>query len=257
MTLSIIYLGFLLGFIVNPKTELNQLSLNEIGDFLAGFVGPVALMWIVFGYFQQNNAIEIQAKELKAAVDQHQAQVTATSALVDHELRRARIDYYRLVSEASSKIEHCKLLLHGDLESEETKSRSTAMLTPPFGSNMAEIGRAHHKALVEMAKRLRASIGLTESNAKVIETREILEKVLTETSEKQAQFEKEIEDYAKINFDTLEKRFSQIVVHIGKTEAIYDRIKLYMQVERAKKATEALQRSNSENENSSPDDGSA
>ena len=196
-----------------------------MGDFLAGFVGPVALMWIVFGYFQQNHAIEIQARELKAAVDQHQAQVTATSALVDHELRRARIDYYRLVSEASRKIQHCKLLLLGDIESEEKKSLSSSTHRSHLGLAMAE-----------MRRQLHASLNLSGIYARTIETKEILEKALDETSEKQAEFEKEIEYYSNIDFNTLERRFVQIVVHIGKAEAISSRIERYIKVELAVEA---------------------
>lgn len=32
---------------------IQEMSLNEIGDFLAGFVSPVAFIWLVAGYYQQ------------------------------------------------------------------------------------------------------------------------------------------------------------------------------------------------------------
>jgi hypothetical protein len=252
-----VYLCFLAGFFANSESGFNRLSLNEIGDVLAGFVGPVALMWIVIGYSQQNKAIGIQAKELKAAVDQHQAQVKATSALVDHELRRARIDYYRLVSEASSKIQQCKLLLYGDLESEETRNRSSARrgaVLFRINQDMANVARSYQKTLNQMVKQLNAGLGIPEGSLEIIETKEILEKALAKTSEEQAQFEKEIEDYAKIKFDMLERRFSQIVIHIGKAQALYDRIELYLQSERAKEAAEIIQKSKTENEKTNPDD---
>jgi hypothetical protein len=31
--------------------DLKQLSLNELGDFLAGAFGPLALFWLVLGFF--------------------------------------------------------------------------------------------------------------------------------------------------------------------------------------------------------------
>ena len=32
--------------------ELHELRLNELGDFLAGAFGPLALFWLVLGFFQ-------------------------------------------------------------------------------------------------------------------------------------------------------------------------------------------------------------
>ena len=53
------------------------LKLNEKADFLAGFLSPLAFLWLVFGYFQNNKAINIQAEalnlqtqELRASIDE-------------------------------------------------------------------------------------------------------------------------------------------------------------------------------------------
>lgn len=60
------------GWLRNPNTDL-----NELGDFLAGAFGPLAIWWLVLGYFQQgielrqnSEALRLQAKELKASVEQ-------------------------------------------------------------------------------------------------------------------------------------------------------------------------------------------
>lgn len=43
--------------------EFLALELNEIGDLLAGVVGPVALMWVVLGYFQQGHELREATKQ--------------------------------------------------------------------------------------------------------------------------------------------------------------------------------------------------
>lgn len=57
-------------------------SWNEFGDFLAGAFSPVAFLWLVLGYIQQQKelqqntqALELQALELKNSVDQYREMV--------------------------------------------------------------------------------------------------------------------------------------------------------------------------------------
>lgn len=56
---------------------------NEFGDFLAGAFSPVAFLWLVLGYIQQQKelqqntkALELQALELKNSVDQYREMVS-------------------------------------------------------------------------------------------------------------------------------------------------------------------------------------
>ncbi|MDD0998533.1 hypothetical protein M5G20_22060 [Pseudomonas sp. TNT2022 ID1044] len=65
----------------------SPMSPNEVGDFLAGFFSPVALMWLVFGYYQQGEelrlnteAIKLQVKELNLSVEQQKELVKVTQA---------------------------------------------------------------------------------------------------------------------------------------------------------------------------------
>lgn len=58
-------------------------SWNELGDFLAGVFSPVAFLWLVLGYLQQQKelqqntrALELQAVELKNSVDQYRDMVS-------------------------------------------------------------------------------------------------------------------------------------------------------------------------------------
>lgn len=57
--------------------ELFGLKLNEFGDLLAGAFGPLAILWLVLGYFQQgielrlnSDALHLQAEELAHSVEQ-------------------------------------------------------------------------------------------------------------------------------------------------------------------------------------------
>lgn len=70
-----------------------NMELNEIGDFLAGAVGPLALLWLILGYFQQGQELRLstealrqQADELKQSVEHQQALVEVTKRQVDVQL---------------------------------------------------------------------------------------------------------------------------------------------------------------------------
>ncbi len=63
--------------------EIQQLPPNEVGDFLAGVFGPVAIFWLVLGFFQQGEelrhsveALRLQAEELRSSVEQQKAMVS-------------------------------------------------------------------------------------------------------------------------------------------------------------------------------------
>lgn len=73
--------------------DLRCLSLNELGDYLAGAFGPLALAWLVFGYFQQGDelrqgteALRLQTAELNSSVIQQAKLASANeTALRNHE----------------------------------------------------------------------------------------------------------------------------------------------------------------------------
>ena len=65
--------------------KLEPLTLNTLGDFLAGAIGPLAIFWLVLGFFQQGaelrhsvDALKLQAEELKNSVEQQKAMVGIT-----------------------------------------------------------------------------------------------------------------------------------------------------------------------------------
>lgn len=74
---TIIYIGIIIMVVGAKLEELFTLSLNELGDFLAGSFGPMAFLWLVLGYRQQgrelrlsSDALRLQAEELRNSVEQ-------------------------------------------------------------------------------------------------------------------------------------------------------------------------------------------
>lgn len=72
-----LYLVLVLTLVYVKRDTLPGLSLNEVGDFLAGVFGPVAFLWLILGYLQQgrelkqsSKALQLQAAELKNSVEQ-------------------------------------------------------------------------------------------------------------------------------------------------------------------------------------------
>lgn len=78
---------YLIGWI-----RAEPLALNEVGDFLAGLFGPLAIFWLVLGFFQQGeelrnsvDTLKLQAKELAASVSQQKELVHVTREQLAHE----------------------------------------------------------------------------------------------------------------------------------------------------------------------------
>lgn len=74
-------------------SQFASLVPNEVGDFLAGVFSPLAFLWLVLGYFQQgqelrqnNEALRLQAAELKNSVEQQKELVAVTREQVTIEM---------------------------------------------------------------------------------------------------------------------------------------------------------------------------
>ena len=73
-----------------------MLAPNEWGDFLAGTVGPVALLWVVLSFWLQSDelknsveALNLQARELQKSVEQQAEMVSVTRDSLEHERSNA------------------------------------------------------------------------------------------------------------------------------------------------------------------------
>lgn len=96
IVLTVLYAVFSWLLIGDRVQTLQSMSLNEVGDFLAGAFGPVAILWLVLGFFQQGielrqgtAALNLQGEELKNAVEQQRQLATVSLKTLEHE-REAR-----------------------------------------------------------------------------------------------------------------------------------------------------------------------
>lgn len=86
---TIIWIGFV-GYLWQYSGIEKPQELNGIGDFLAGAFAPLAFFWLVRGYYQQGNELQlntkalfIQAEELKNNVEQQMEQVRIATAQLE------------------------------------------------------------------------------------------------------------------------------------------------------------------------------
>lgn len=56
----------------------DPLTLNELGDYLAGAFAPLGLLWIVLGFRQQGEAINAQMEEIKNSIEEQRDLAQAT-----------------------------------------------------------------------------------------------------------------------------------------------------------------------------------
>ena len=73
-----------LGTVIYFKyADADVMSLNEWGDFLAGTSAPLALLWLVIGYFQHGAELKLNTKALKMQEEELRRQVEETARLVE------------------------------------------------------------------------------------------------------------------------------------------------------------------------------
>lgn len=106
VALSAIYLYLLWALIGERILDLKSMELNAVGDFFAGAFGPIAIFWLVLGFFQQgyelrqnNEALTLQALELKNSVDQQKDLVEVTRKQVQMEFDNLRVSRERRTNE--------------------------------------------------------------------------------------------------------------------------------------------------------------
>lgn len=93
VSITLVYFVVLGVSVVGLKLDV-MTSWSELGDFLAGAFSPIAFLWLVIGYLQQQKelqqntrALELQAEELKNSVDQYREMVSVArdQLLMDRE----------------------------------------------------------------------------------------------------------------------------------------------------------------------------
>lgn len=90
-----IYLLVIVIWIYFDWSRFHALKPNEWGDFLAGVFGPLALFWVVLGFWLQSHelqnsvrALEMQSAELKSSVEQQTALVGVSKQQLSLEIEK-------------------------------------------------------------------------------------------------------------------------------------------------------------------------
>lgn len=102
--ITLVYLAILGLLVWGRLPQLFDMELNAVGDFLAGAFGPLAILWLVLGFFQQgielrqnSEALYLQAKELQNSVTQQadlastaKAQFDLDKAALEHQIQKLK-----------------------------------------------------------------------------------------------------------------------------------------------------------------------
>lgn len=80
---TVTWIAYIIYEAVTDPDGYQKLDLNELGDFLAGAGGPIVLLWIVIGYFQQSAALRLQQEELRKQVEETKNLVAQSVRQVD------------------------------------------------------------------------------------------------------------------------------------------------------------------------------
>lgn len=103
IVLSVVYAVFAWWLVGDRIQTLQTMGLNEVGDFLAGAFGPVAILWLVLGFFQQGielrqgtKALLLQANELQSSVEQQKEMVGISTDHFNMARDNARFETARL-----------------------------------------------------------------------------------------------------------------------------------------------------------------
>ena len=87
---SALWLSSNVFFVVFTTHEVTAMTLNEWGDFLAGASAPLALLWLVIGYFQHSEELRLNTKALEAQQEELRRQVQETATLAENAKRQAQ-----------------------------------------------------------------------------------------------------------------------------------------------------------------------
>jgi hypothetical protein len=93
IVVSITWAALVVSVVIAKWGNADDMSMNAWGDFLAGVTAPLALFWLIIGYFQQGKELALNTKALEE-------QVRETRALAQHADRQAAAaeTYAKLVS---------------------------------------------------------------------------------------------------------------------------------------------------------------
>lgn len=100
--ITICYSAVIFWLISNRTGQLITMKLSELGDFLAGVFGPLAIFWLILGFLQQGKelkqsttALELQAVELNNSVQQQKQLVEVARQQMGAEIESLKYERQR------------------------------------------------------------------------------------------------------------------------------------------------------------------
>jgi hypothetical protein len=103
IALTVLYLFGAWWLFEGRLPEIRALKPNEVGDLLAGVFGPLAILWVILGYFQQGQelrvnteALRLQAEELRHSVEQQRQLVEVSREKLKVEIEAIRTEQDRM-----------------------------------------------------------------------------------------------------------------------------------------------------------------
>ena len=84
--------------------SVKNLGFNELGDFIAGMVAPLALLWVILGYLQQGDELRLNTNALKAQEAELKNQVSEANALVIATTTNTELLRTQIVQEKESEV---------------------------------------------------------------------------------------------------------------------------------------------------------
>ena len=103
--ISVIWVGVFSCIVYFNLDDARSMTLNEWGDFLAGGSAPLALLWLVIGYFQHGKELRLNTRVLETQQQELRHQVEETAHLAKSSERQARATE-RLVQITKKDLEH-------------------------------------------------------------------------------------------------------------------------------------------------------
>jgi hypothetical protein len=82
----------IIGWVTYTKRgDFSTMELNAVGDFLAGTVSPLALIWLVAGYLQQGKELRLNTNALEAQIKELALQVASSKIIAENSTEQANI----------------------------------------------------------------------------------------------------------------------------------------------------------------------
>lgn len=88
---TIIWVGIVGWVTFAKRAEFAGMPPNAIGDFLAGTVSPLALIWLVAGYLQQGKELRLNTEALRAQLTELSLYVASTAIIADSTKEQAAV----------------------------------------------------------------------------------------------------------------------------------------------------------------------